>query len=130
MNGLETIGSRFAFADTVGRLVDRIEAEGWHLFARIDHAEQARKKGLALRPTVLLLVGNAAIGTKLMQDSQLAGIDLPMKILVWEDADGRVSVTSNASEWIRQRHKLTDEATIEAIRTVVNHLRASVAAGD
>ena len=62
-----------------------IEAQGWCLFARIDHAEHARKKGLDLRPTELVLFGNPRIGTRLMQESRLSAIDLPMKALAWED---------------------------------------------
>ena len=83
MNGLKTATSEIPVKETVDRMISVIEQQGWHLFARIDHAEQARKKGLELRPTELILFGNPEIGTLLMQDCQLAAIDLPMKALAW-----------------------------------------------
>lgn len=68
MHGLKTSTSEVSVADTVERVVAAIEQQGWHLFARIDHAAQAGKKGLTLRPTELILFGNPEIGTLLMQE--------------------------------------------------------------
>lgn len=70
MNGLTTATSDFTVKETIDRMVSIIEAQDWHLFARIDHAAHARKKGLTLRPTELILFGNPVIGTLLMQDCQ------------------------------------------------------------
>lgn len=125
MNGLNTAPSAFPVGETIDRMVSIIEAQGWHLFARIDHAEHARRKGLELRPTELILFGNPEIGTLLMQDRQLAAIDLPMKALAWEDELGQVRVACNSMQWLKQRHGLTDEATIRAIDAVLAKVCAS-----
>lgn len=126
MNGLTLATSRFPVKETVDRMVAIIEAEGWHLFARIDHAGHARRKGLALRPTELVLFGNPAIGTRLMQENQQAAIDLPMKALAWQAADGQVRIAHNTLVWLRQRHGLTDEATLQAIDAMLTKLRDGV----
>ena len=119
MNSLKTITSDFSVVETVNRMAEQIEKEGWHLFARIDHAKEAKKKGLVLRPTELILFGNPEIGTLLMQDQQIAAIDLPMKVLAWEDEGGQVHVTYNDLEWIRRRHGLTDYEVLNKIKQIV-----------
>lgn len=124
---LPTRTSDFPFEATVSRLIAQIEREGWHLFARIDHAALAHKQGLELRPTVLLLLGNPEVGTHLMQDRQVAAIDLPMKILVWQDADGAVRVTHHDLTALRERHGLTDAATLAAIGGVIERVCAAAA---
>lgn len=125
MNGLKTATSAFPVAETIDRMLAIIEAQGWHLFARIDHAGLARKKGLVLRPTELILFGNPEIGTRLMQDRQLAAIDLPLKVLVWEDGQGQVRVTYNDMQWLKQRHGLTDAATLRTIDAVLSRVCAA-----
>ena len=108
--------------ETIDRMVSIIEAQDWHLFARIDHAAQARKKGLKLRSTELILFSNPEMGTLLMQDRQLAAIELPMKALAWKDAEGQVRIDHNSIEWLKQRHGLTDEATlIDAVRVALGN---------
>lgn len=125
MNDLNIAASELPVKETIDRMVASVEAQGWHLFARIDHAEHARKKGLELRPTELILFGNPEIGTRLMQDRQLAAIDLPMKALAWEDEHGQVRIAHNSITWLKQRHGLTDEATLRAMAEVL----AGVCAG-
>lgn len=123
MNGLISAGSDFAVKETIDRMVGVVEAQGWHLFARIDHAGHARRKGLALRPTELILFGDPEVGTKLMQDQQLAAIDLPMKMLAWEDEHGQVRIAHNGIRWLVQRHQLSDEATLRIIDELLAKLR-------
>ena len=94
-------------------------------FVRIDHAEHARKKGLELRPTELILFGNPEIGTLLMQDRQPAAIDLPMKVLVWEDEQGQVRITHNNMRWLKQRHGLTNETALRVIDEALAKICAS-----
>ncbi len=101
-DGLVTIASEFPVAETIDRLAELATARGAHVFARVDHAAGAVKAGLALRPTQLLVMGNPTGGTPLMQDRQRAGIDLPVKALAWEDADGRVWLSYNDAAWIAQ----------------------------
>lgn len=126
MEGLTIAASELPVKETIDRMVSVVEAQGWHLFARIDHAEHARRKGLTLLPTELILFGNPEIGTRLMQDRQLAAIDLPMKALAWEDELGQVRVAHNSMAWLKQRHGLTDEATLRAIDEVLAAVFAGV----
>ncbi len=104
--GLVTIGSRAGLSETLGRLRAAIAAHGLTLFAEIDHAAGARTVGLTLRPTTLLILGNARGGTPLMQADQRAGIDLPLKVLVWEDEGGTVQISYNEPSWFAERHGL------------------------
>jgi uncharacterized protein (DUF302 family) len=105
-SGLTTIASAHSVPETIDRLIAAISPLGMNVFARIDHAEGAEKVGMPLRPTQLLLFGNPKGGTPLMQDQQTAGIDLPLKALAWEDADGKVWLSYNEASWIAARHGL------------------------
>jgi uncharacterized protein (DUF302 family) len=97
------------------------------VFARIDHADGAAKAGLPLRPTALVMFGHAKGGTPLMQDRQTAGIDLPLKALAWEDADGKVWLTCNDAAWIAQRHGL-GPASRQAVQAMAAGVAAAVKA--
>ena len=81
------------------------------VFSRIDHAAGAASVGLPLRPTEVVLFGNPKGGTALMQDRQTAGIDLPLKILIWEDEAGKTQLGYNDPRWIAQRHGLGEQST-------------------
>jgi uncharacterized protein (DUF302 family) len=105
-NGLITVESRLGVTETIDRLAETVVHAGLRVFARIDHAAGAREVGASLRPTELLIFGNAKGGTPLMQASQGVGIDLPLKALVWEDANGKTSVSYNSPLWIAVRHGL------------------------
>ena len=94
------------------RLEAEIRAKGLNVFARVDHAAGAEEAGLELRPTNLIIFGNARGGTPLMQASQTAGIDLPLKVLVWQDAAGKTWLSYNEPSWIAQRHHLGIKAEI------------------
>jgi uncharacterized protein (DUF302 family) len=112
MEGLTTIASRFGPKETMDRLEAEIRAKGMTVFARIDHAAGAAEAGLELRPTELIIFGNARGGTPLMQASQTAGIDLPLKALVWQDTAGKTWLSYNEPSWIVQRHGLGVRAEI------------------
>jgi uncharacterized protein (DUF302 family) len=112
MEGLTTIPSSFGPKETMDRLEAEIRAKGMTVFARIDHAAGAAEVGLTLRPTDLIIFGNARGGTPLMQASQTAGIDLPLKALVWQDAAGQTWLSYNEPSWIVQRHGLGVRAEI------------------
>jgi len=103
-NGLITLRSSYGPKDTMNRLEALVKAKGLTVFARIDHAAGAAEAGLALRPTDLLIFGNAKGGTPLMQSMQAIGIDLPLKALVWQDASGVTWLSYNDPVWIVQRH--------------------------
>jgi uncharacterized protein (DUF302 family) len=94
-DGLITIPSSYGAKDTLERLDAAIKARGMTIFARIDHAAGATEVGLSLRPTELLVFGNAKGGTPLMQSNQVIGIDLPLKALVWQDEAGKTWLSYN-----------------------------------
>jgi uncharacterized protein (DUF302 family) len=104
--GLITVASAHSVADSLDRLEARLRTLGITSFARIDHAAGAAAAGLELRPTQLLVFGNARAGTPLMQADQRAGLDLPLKVLAWQDSAGRVWLTYNDPRWIAERHGL------------------------
>jgi uncharacterized protein (DUF302 family) len=106
--GLITIASAHSVAKTIDRLEAEVKSKGMTVFARIDHAAGAQAAGLALRPTELLIFGNAKGGTPLMQARQSIGIDLPLKALAFEDAAGKVWLTYNDPAWLAARHGLAD----------------------
>lgn len=106
--GLTTIESQYGPAETAERLAAEIPSHGMSLFATIDHAAGAADAGLSLRPTVLLIFGNAMAGTPLMQIDQRIGADLPLKALVWQDADGRTWISCIDPGWLARRYDLPD----------------------
>ena len=112
VEGLTTIASTFGPKETMDRLEAEIGAKGMKVFARIDHAAAAAEAGLELRPTELVIFGNARGGTPLMQASQTTGIDLPLKVLVWQDAGDKTWLSYNQPSWIFQRHNLGIKAEI------------------
>jgi uncharacterized protein (DUF302 family) len=129
-DGLISVLSTFGAKDTMDRLEAEIKARGMTVFVRIDHAAGAAEAGLALRPTVLLIFGNAKAGTPLMQADQAIGIDLPLKALVTEDASGRVWLSYNDPHWMAQRHGLgaATGQTVAAMVAALNALATEAAA--
>jgi len=109
-DGLTTIRSSYGPKDTMNRIEAEVKAKGMTVFARIDHAAGAAAVGLSLRPTELLIFGNAKGGTPLMQSIQTIGIDLPLKALVWQDASGNTWLSYNDPSWLAKRHGLGHEA--------------------
>jgi uncharacterized protein (DUF302 family) len=108
IEGLTSIQSTFGPKETMDRLVAEISAKGMRVFARIDHGAGAVEVGLTLRPTELIIFGNARGGTPLMQSVQTVGIDLPLKALVWQDAAGKTWISYNEPGWIARRHSVSD----------------------
>jgi uncharacterized protein (DUF302 family) len=90
------------------RLETEIRQKGMNVFARVDHAAGAAEVGLTLRSTELIIFGNALGGTPLMLSAQTIGIDLPLKVLVWEDAAGKTWISYNEPDWIAERHGVAD----------------------
>jgi uncharacterized protein (DUF302 family) len=121
-DGLTTIPSSHGPKDTMNRLEAEVKAKGMIVFARIDHAAGAAAVGLSLRPTELLIFGNAKGGTPLMQSNQTIGIDLPLKALVWEDASGATWLSYNDPSWLAKRHGLGRdvEAAVSAMAAALN----------
>lgn len=122
-DGLVTKRSGAGPAQTLERLEAAVRARGMNVFARIDHAAGAREAGLALRPTTVVIFGNALGGTPLMQAAQTLGIDLPLKALVWQDAAGATFVAFNDPAWLAARHGL-DPAVLPQVAAITAALHA------
>jgi uncharacterized protein (DUF302 family) len=104
--GFEQIASSHSVADTIERLESRLTEHNVTIFARLDFAADAARAGLNMRPERMLIFGNPLAGTPLMQAVPAAGLDLPLKVLVWEDAQGKTWVAYNRPEYIVARHGL------------------------
>jgi uncharacterized protein (DUF302 family) len=126
--GLIVIESPHGAAETVDRLVSGVKERGLKVFARIDHAAGAGSVGEALRPTALLIFGSPKAGTPFMQCAQTVGIDLPLKALVWEDAEGQVWLGWNDPGWIAARHEVPDCAVAVKLGEALQALADEVVA--
>jgi uncharacterized protein (DUF302 family) len=115
--GLITVRSSFGPTETMNRLEAEVRTKGMTIFAHVDHAAGANEVGLSLRPTDLLIFGNANGGTPLMQSAQTIGIDLPLRVLVWQDAGGDTWLSYNDPSWLAKRHRLgaPAEAAVAAL---------------
>jgi uncharacterized protein (DUF302 family) len=111
-NGLITKPSKYSVGTTIDRLESALTAAGNTIFARVDYSAEAGKVGLKLRPAQLLFWGNPKGGTPIMVAAPTAAIDLPLKFLAWEDADGKTWLTYNSLDYLEQRHAIggMDEA--------------------
>jgi uncharacterized protein (DUF302 family) len=126
--GLTTIPSVFGPKETMDRLENELRTLGMSIFARIDHAAGAREAGLELRPTEVIIFGNARGGTPLMQSVQTIGIDLPLKALVWQDATNKTWLSYNEPSWIAQRHSLTNvDAIVSKMAALLRVVTAKAA---
>jgi uncharacterized protein (DUF302 family) len=105
-NGIASIPSHHSVDETVARLTGLLQAKGVTLFALVDHSGEAAKAGLSMPPTKLLIFGSPKAGTPVMLAAPSSAIDLPLKVLVAEDAAGKVSVSYNTPAYLQQRHGL------------------------
>jgi uncharacterized protein (DUF302 family)/uncharacterized membrane protein YidH (DUF202 family) len=101
--------SNHSVAQTVEKLKNILQSRGVTLFAFVDHSGEAEKVGMKMRPTKLLIFGSPKAGTPLMLAAPSVAIDLPLKILVWEDGQGKVWVSYNSPEYLKERHALPQE---------------------
>lgn len=105
-NGLIRLASQHSVDETVERLQNLLHEKNINVFALVDHSGEAAKVGLQMRPTKLLIFGNPKGGTPLMQAAPSVAIDLPLKALVWQDADGKVWLTYNDPVYLQRRHNV------------------------
>jgi len=120
--GLVNKPSNHSVEQTVDRLKNILEARGVTLFALIDHGGEAEKVGMKMLPTKLLIFGNPKSGTPLMLASPSIALDLPLKILVWQDNQGTVWLSYNSPEYLMERYGLSEDllpniAVVEALAT-------------
>jgi CubicO group peptidase (beta-lactamase class C family)/uncharacterized protein (DUF302 family) len=114
--------SKFGVDETAARLEAQLKAMNTPVFAIFDHAENATEAGLQLRPTKVLVFGNPKIGTKLMQDDQASALDLPLRVLVWQDERGRIWIGYHAMSQLAADYGIADTATLSALDQALAHL--------
>ena len=107
--GMVHLSSPYPVAETLNRLDSVLHSRGLTVFARIDHSGEAEKVGMKMHPTQVILFGSPKGGTPLMIASPTLAIDLPLKALMWQDAGGKVWVSYNSAEYLKQRHNIPDE---------------------
>jgi uncharacterized protein (DUF302 family) len=103
-NGMIHWRSVHSVSETLARLEELLRSKGLAIFARIDHSGEAAKVGLEMRPTELLIFGSPKAGTPLMIAAPTLALDLPLKALVWQDAEGKVWLSANTPEYLEYRH--------------------------
>lgn len=111
-SGLLTFKSENSVTETSNRLIALFKEKDITLFAHINHSAGASKIYIDLRPTEVLIFGNPATGSPLMQDTQTIGIDLPQKALIWQDEDGAVWLAFNDPDYLKERHNLSDNQAL------------------
>jgi uncharacterized protein (DUF302 family) len=124
-NGVVSIASRHSVDDTLARLQQFLEQRGWKLFALIDHGREAANVDRPLRETKLLICGEPSLCASMMLASPTAALDLPLKLLVWEDAERKVWITYNSMGFLRRRHDLP--RAMAANHCAIDELAESVA---
>ena len=107
-SGIKSVPSAHSVDETVGRLKTILESRGVMLFALVDHSGEAAKVGMEMHPTQLLIFGSPKGGTPVMLAAPSVAIDLPLKALVWEDDKGKVWITQNSPEYLKERHGIPD----------------------
>jgi uncharacterized protein (DUF302 family) len=119
-NGIINKLSHHSVNETVEKLQEILHAKGVTLFALVDHSGEAEKVGLKMRPTKLLILGSPKSGTALMLAAPSSAIDLPLKILVWEDGQSKVWISYNSPQYLQERHGLPQElmANIAVVETL------------
>ena len=121
--GIVDIPSHHPVDQTVDKIRGILAAKGVTLFALVDHSGEAEKVGMKMRPTKLLIFGSPKAGTPVMLAAPSIAIDLPLKLLVWEDESGKVWISYNSADYLRARHNVPEEliqnlAAAEAIATM------------
>ncbi len=124
-DGLVELKSPRDARETMNRVEEGVKQRGLNVFARIDHAAGAAMAGKTLRPTELLIFGNPQGGTPLMECAQTAGIDRPLKALVWQDAAGQVWLGYNDPAWIARRHGAGDCPATDSLRKALDGIAAA-----
>jgi uncharacterized protein (DUF302 family) len=108
-SGIVVTPSRHSVDETVERLQEMLQAKGITLFALIDHSGEAKRVGIDMRPTKLLIFGSPKAGTPLMLAAPSIALDLPLKILIWEDGQGKVWLSHNSPAYLQERHGIPHE---------------------
>jgi uncharacterized protein (DUF302 family) len=114
--------SKYSVDETVVRLESQLKSMYIPIFATFDHSENARKAELQLRPTKVLVFGNAKVGTKLMLDNQAIALDLPLRLSIWEDERGRVWVSYHSMDHLADEYDIKDSGTVQSLSNALEGL--------
>jgi uncharacterized protein (DUF302 family) len=123
-NGIIDKPSNHSVEQTVKKLEGILQAKGVTLFVLVDHSGEAEKVGMEMRPTKLLIFGNPKAGTPLMTAAPSTAIDLPLKVLVWEDAEAKVWISYNSPDYLQERHRFPKDL-LQHISVVENLVSAA-----
>ena len=128
-DGLINVASQHAFDETADKLEKVLLDNGMTIFARVPHSSDALKVNIELQPTELIIFGNPQVGGKLMQCAQTVAIDLPLKVLVWQDEAGGVWISYNDPEYLKARHDMaTCDMQLKQVAGALNKLTAAAVA--
>jgi uncharacterized protein (DUF302 family) len=126
-DGIVTVRSAHAFGETIDRLKQDIASKGITFFATIDQSELAAKVGIKLRPSTLLIFGNPALGAQFITSNPVAGLDWPVRLLVFQDENGKVWAAYTDFPWIARRHRIEDrEVAFGKASEVIASITSSV----
>jgi uncharacterized protein (DUF302 family) len=126
VNGLVSLPSPYTVPETLDRLESILRQKNVNIFARVDHSGEAEKVGLKMPPTQLLIFGNPKGGTPLMLAAPLSAIDLPLKALAWQDAEGKVWLSYNDPQYLKSRYGLADDL-LPPISAAITLIKQTVA---
>ncbi|MGH9618070.1 MAG: DUF302 domain-containing protein [Acidobacteriaceae bacterium] len=123
--GFISLPTRSSVDETIARLQAMLQEKGVEIFALIDHSGEAKRAGIDMRPTKLLVFGNPKAGTPMMIAAPSIAIDLPLKLLVWEDANGQVWISYNSPAYMQQRHSLPEnfKAALGVVEVLANAVK-------
>ena len=128
--GMVVKQSQYSVGETLDRLEKALTEKGITIVTRWNHAEKANAVDIPLRPTELLIFGNPKLGSQMFTSQQTAGIDLPLKALAWEDADGKVWLGYNAPQYIADRHHIADRSEVVTKMTGTLDKLTDIATGE
>ncbi|WP_319557865.1 DUF302 domain-containing protein [Thiomicrorhabdus sp.] len=121
-DGIITIKSAHSVTQSIDNLEREIHKRNMNIFARVNHSAGAQKIGADLRPTELLIFGSPQGGTPLMECSQVIGLDLPLKVLAWEDEEGTVWLSFNDLNYLAARHQISECVNVEKLNSVLKKI--------
>lgn len=129
VDGLVVQKSPYSVSESLDRMTALLDKKGIKVMARVPHSQAAAGVGITMQPTELLIFGNPKLGSPLMQSQPTTAIDLPMKLVAWQDAEGQVWIAYNDPAWIAKRHGITDrDAVIAKMSGALKGLSAKVVA--
>ena len=111
-DGIVSHISTHSVKDTLDKLEAIVTSKGFKVVARVNHAKAAEQSGQSLNPTEVMIFGNPKVGTALMQSNQAIGLDLPIKVIAWEDDNGVVTIAYNDPAWMVSRYGITDRGEV------------------